>query len=862
MRIPAIFTCLFLTLVAANAWAYGVDGATGVRLAEKIDATHLCLIIGHGCNTALAVKEPDKFQIASPTDVDFQRGVAAEAVRITPEPDAEYPAHWNGPTFQRYRIDVTLPEKSPLKPEHRYWIRVNSNWIMAFNRRGCWITEPGASTPASPRYGIRETYALTPNIVHVITGPGLDLARLTDLRNITLSSADDDDFRTAQNPIKVGRRSNLDAYTPEGWPWRFSQRHELFLVFEKPLKEGRRYRLNLNAAPQAPIALEPAATEISFDSTTLLNLAIKVNQVGYLPDAEKHGYLGMWMGDLNACDFSACAKGFEVRDAKTHAVVFSGAPTLRKKATYKLVNSALQPDPKQTPGPETVYKQDLSYEDVYDLDFSALKQQGEYYVAIPGMGRSFSFRVGPDIYTGPLKTMMNGLFHQRSGIELKAPWTEHYSPAGHRATTEFSTFRNGVDKDPWKNLPHFATDGVKHDIFGGHYDAGDWNPRSHLEVAEVLFLLYEMNPQAFTDGQFNIPESRNGVPDLLDEARNALDLWVRLQDEDGGVRNGIESNGDPEPGDIAATDRKREFAFAKDASASYRFAAVAAQGAIVFKNYHGGKLSEVYQRHALEAWKWAEANGGAAEHDQHAFAAAMLWRLTGDRKFDEAFKAHSVFSKDPNAKLDQWQKHDQVYASYYYASNPAGDAALRANIVRAFERTFSEWTTAAETTAYRYMREPHSPNTWGTGGLPKHAIKPAMTMHLTADEKIKAQCRRWLLFSNDFSLGCHPMNLVFTVGLGQRHVHGAWHLLMVNSPAGLIPGLQSEGPGGDILAGEVIKGGGMGRWPGMSLYPPGPWPDLYKFSEHASPGMSEGLTVNMVQTAFAYGLFASATERK
>ena len=129
-----------------------------------------------------------------------------------------------------------------------------------------------------------------------------------------------------------------------------------------------------------------------------------------------------------------------------------------------------------------------------------------------------------------------------------------------------------------------------------------------------------------------------------------------------------------------------------------------------------------------------------------------------------------------------------------------------------------------------------------------------MTMRLTADEKLKRTCRAWILFTNDFSLGCHPLNLVFTVGLGKRCVTSAWHYLLLNTPEGIIPGLQTEGAGGNFVAGDVPKAGGMGAWPGMSLYPAGPWPDLYKYSEGASPGMNEGITVNMVVTALSYGL--------
>ena len=130
-----------------------------------------------------------------------------------------------------------------------------------------------------------------------------------------------------------------------------------------------------------------------------------------------------------------------------------------------------------------------------------------------------------------------------------------------------------------------------------------------------------------------------------------------------------------------------------------------------------------------------------------------------------------------------------------------------------------------------------------------------MAMHLTQNESLKKDCRRWILLTNDFSLGCHPMNLVFTVGLGRRYVTTAFHHLQKDCPAGIIPGLQSEAAGGRFIAGQNPGRGGMGRWPGMSLFPPGPWPDLYKYSENASPGMNEGVTPTMAQTAFAYGIF-------
>ncbi len=806
------------------------------------------------------------FQIASSTDRDFQLGVSAESVRvIRTEDDVVYPDGWGGPKFQRYTLEVNLPAASPMKTEHKYWIRINSPRIMAKNRQACYVVEKGG-TPADdldPRIGIRELHILTPRILHVITGPGLDTAKLSDPGVVSLTSSDDDDFAVGVHPIKIGRRSNLDAYISNAWPWNFMQRHELFLLFNKELKNGKTYSVDFTAKAGSPAICGLPKATLQLDDKQTISLGIKVNQCGYLANAEeKFAYAGMWMGDLNACDFEPYTKTFEVRDAQSHEVVLRGAGTLRGKATYKLESGKLTPDPKQMPGPETVHKQDLSYEDVYEFDLSSLKKEGQYYIALPRIGRSFAFRISNDVYKVPFETLMNGLFHQRSGIELREPYSKNYSPAGHRNTTEYSTFRVGIDQDPFKNLPSKATDGVKHDLFGGHHDAGDWNPRSHLEVAEVLFLLYEMNKPAFTDGQLNIPESNNGIPDILDEAFWALDLWTRLQDDDGGVHNGIESNGDPDEFDTAATDHLREFAFAKDPAASYRYAAVAAQASIIWKELDRGREATSFLEHAVRAWNWAEKNGGAAEHDLHVFAAAMLFRATNDTIYDVSFHAHSVYAKNPASTPDVYEKYDQVYGSYYYAILPTADAKLKAAIVASFESEFKVWAEAAATTHYRYLRNPWAPNTWGTGGLPLWLIKPAMTRQLTGNVELKRACRNWIVLTNDFSLGCDPLNLVFTVGLGQRFATSAWHLLMLNSPNGIIPGLQSEGPGGHFTAGSAPKAGGMGEWPGMSLYPPGPWPDLYKYSEDASPGMNEGLCTNMVKTAFAYGLLLPPAQRK
>ena len=842
-------------LAVSPVFGYGIEENAGLRWAQQLSPTTIRLVVGPGFTGYQLDQKISAFQVASETDTRFQHGVAASSVRVVgTEPDGTIPEGWKGRRYEQTTLEMQLPADQPLKAGQRYWVRINSAWIMAKNKQTVWVEAPNARpTPQAlaSHYGIRELYVLSPRALHVITGAGLDLNRLTEKGNVTVSSPDDPAFATPVAPDKIGRRSNLDFYEPSGWPWKVHQRHELFLLLPKPLSAGKTYVVELNTIPGQPVTCGQSSLRIVNDDRQALNLAIKVNQVGYLPDAEKYGYLGLWMGDAGAYDFAESASSFEVRDATTHHVVLRGVPTLRHRAGTKT---------------ETVYKQDLSYENTWQLDLTPLQKPGRYYVAVPGMGRSFSFRVGGDVYIEPTRVAMNGVLHQRCGIELKAPYATPgvYRPACHRKNTEYGTMAS--DKLQSGDLVDSATDGKKYDLYGGHHDAGDWDPRSRLDYAENLLLLYELNSRAFTDRQFNIPEAGNGIPDLLDEARWSLDLWTRLQDDDGGVHSKVETNGDPLDGDVPDTDHLREFAFRKEPGASFRYAANAAWASMIWRDLGRKAEADALLARAVKAWNWGEAHlsefssfkGGSNGRcvDQLTFAAARLLQATGDSRYDAAFHQYSIMATDPMKAVAENDQYDQSLGSYTYARLPVGvgDAKLKSMIVASFEREFDAWRKAAETTNYRYLRSPYAPNTWGTGGLPAWLTRPAMTGALTRDVARQKSVRQWILFTNDFSLGCHPMNLVFSTGQGQRSVTGNWSGLQAMSPVAIIPGLHSNGPGGRGTPGEKASGG-MGGWPNMSLYPTGEgsWPDLYRYSENASPGQNEGCWPQRM--AFAYGLF-------
>ena len=467
---------------------------------------------------------------------------------------------------------------------------------------------------------------------------------------------------------------------------------------------------------------------------------------------------------------------------------------------------------------------------------------------MPGAGRSFNFKIAKDIYREAFAVMMTGVLHQRCGIEMKAPFSDHYRPACHRNCTELTDFVHATEAENFKELPKHVVDPVKHDFFGGHHDAGDYNPRSHLEIAENAFLLYEIKPAAFTDGQLRIPESANGIPDLLDEARWALDLWMRLQDSDGGVRNGTESDGDPDMLSPAEVDPKRDFAFAKDTTASLRFTACAAQAALIWEQIKRPDDSAAFLKSAVRAWEWSMQHDAAKLPDLLVLAAIQLYRATGEQKYLDAFYAHSVFKRLPNAQLDEWQKYDQRDASFYYAfcMRPV-DAAIKTKIVEAFKNMANAWCTAGETCAYRFVKHPYAPVSWGAGAHPQFML-PLIQAQTLAPNPLY---RKGILCTCDYALGCNPMNLVFTTRLGQRCIWRPFHEYSRYSPNGPIPGIQCEGPNKQI--GGANPSGGMSTFIAAALYPAGPWPLLQTYTDvELIPEMNEGVVVNQMKSAMAY----------
>ena len=184
---------------------------------------------------------------------------------------------------------------------------------------------------------------------------------------------------------------------------------------------------------------------------------------------------------------------------------------------------------------------------VWHGDFSALVTPGHYVVYSAGLAeQSYDFFISDTRYQAPMQASLKSFFYTRCGAAKPGAQAGIWSDtACHLADAALNPFCGGGN--------HYgAMSYGPLDLRGGWHDAGDYEKKIGYSVncgntatgdngdaLYYLLLAYEMNPGAFYDFQTNIPESGNGVPDILDEAKYELDFYLRMQRPDAHVLAGV-----------------------------------------------------------------------------------------------------------------------------------------------------------------------------------------------------------------------------------------------------------------------------------------------------------------------------------
>ena len=160
-----------------------------------------------------------------------------------------------------------------------------------------------------------------------------------------------------------------------------------------------------------------------------------------------------------------------------------------------------------------------SGDQVSTVDFSSAATAGEFYLYLPASDlRSYDFRIADDVYDIVGAAAVKSYYFQRCNHDKALPYATDallgFSGIGGKWVD--GACHAGDSQAPAG--PGSANDGTL-DLHGGWHDAGDYQKTLWGRGVPQMLFAYEVNPNAWTDGQLHIPESGNGIPDLLDEAR-------------------------------------------------------------------------------------------------------------------------------------------------------------------------------------------------------------------------------------------------------------------------------------------------------------------------------------------------------
>jgi hypothetical protein len=403
---------------------------------------------------------------------------------------------------------------------------------------------------------------------------------------------------------------------------------------------------------------------------------IMVDQFGYLPKLNKVAVLRSPVIGYDAGQSYTPSNTLQVVNLANGAVVFSGPAA-----------------------PWQNGKTDTSSGDrAWTFDFSSVTTPGTYEIVdVERKLRSARFEIGDNVYRNVLIQAVRTFFYQRAGQIKKAAhaganWADG---ASHLGPGQDSQARRFLDK---KNPA------TERDLRGGWFDAGDMNKYTSWTAGYTQELMdaYVQNPSVWTD-DFNLPESNNGIPDLLDEAKWGMDSLVRLQNDDGSVLSVVTMAGGSPPSSATGP------SYYGDASTSATLAAAAAyaEGAKVFgsldnpamKAYAADLLSR-----AKRAYDWAVANPqvvfrnndasnktaglavGQQETDDKGRAvmrmqtAIKLFAATGDASYRDYVDAHYKEAEMfKNWSLSGFSAGD-ARVVLYYAALPGATASVAADI--------------------------------------------------------------------------------------------------------------------------------------------------------------------------------------
>lgn len=664
-----------------------------------------------------------------------------------------------------------------------------------------------------------------------VFGERLDVNGATLNSAWTITSADDKAFGN-QKPVAVYRKSkpmNTDnTLTSELDHW-------IFIKLPTSMKQGCTYTVKIPEAAHSDMM----TGKVTYDIYNAVSEAVHVNIIGYVPDqAVKAADLYLWMGDGGQRDYSQFVG---------KKVWLYNVATKKKKQV-----GAVKFWKSQSEFKNEANKKNDTGSDVWNIDFKC-STPGRYRLVVEDVGCSMDFDIKNDVYFEPYRYSVRGYYYMRLGekpnpaitpVPRQPAFIPEVDPVG------FTVYK--TDLQPWHpdwrkirgdvwDEPHFKpalqSEFWKHrlpgnptntEVKGGHSDAFDWDRHlAHVSNIYDLLLPYFLTNGKINEDSLGITESGNGIPDIIDEARNEVDFFLSIRDGE------AYSQGVTNP----SVEWTIMFQAGCTTMAAWANAANCAMLADCFRIAGNKELEEYYTKEAITAFNFASrqedqqlddrqhiGDGPMKGRDFRQMAAAFLYNVTGDRKWEDIMAEGSIV-KDAQSRIWNTREGYQIWGTAAYLNCPRERhyPELYANMKACVNNEAD--LLHVNPSALRPSRRTTNDGRWQTS----ENLQLVMLAHFASTDKARREVLEKAMYIDaDWCLGRNPSNTVEMTGLGERHITDCYTTGRNDGTPESHPGQTpfngtetwSAGNGGDarILLDRCYPDWNTGGWPSQESF--------------------------------------------
>ena len=662
-----------------------------------------------------------------------------------------------------------------------------------------------------------------------VFGQRLDPEVADNAANWIISSKDDKGFgsRSAVAAWRKSKPMNTDnTLTSELDHW-------IFLQLPKSMKQGSTYTVSI---PEA-IGSDKTEAEVTFDIWSSVSEAVHVNIIGYSPEEEtKAADLYLWLGDGGQRDYAS----FEGKKVWLYNVETGKK---QKAGNVAFWMSATESD-------KEANRKNMTGSDVWNIDFKDA-EPGRYRLVVEDVGCSMDFDISNDVYFQPYHYSVRGYYYMRLGepidpritpVPRQPQFIPGENPKGlviyktdlHPWHPDWRKLRGDVWDEPHFKMPQQSAfwahrlpgNPVNEIVRGGHSDAMDWDRHlAHVSNIYDLLLPYILTDGRLSEDNLSIRESGNGIPDLLDEARNEVDFFLSIRDGE------AYSQGVTNP----SADWTVMYQAGCTTMAAWANAANCAMLAEAFRIHGDEALCYYYTAEAVKAFRFAEKqavsqlddwqNIGTSSmrgRDFKQMAAAFIYNLTGDTQWEDIMVAESV-AKDGVAPLFSKERRNNYYqiwgaAAYLACPQERHYPEYYDNLVKSVNKQADENNVCHMST--RPSRRTANDPRWQTS----ENLQMVLLAHYVADtDQRREQLEQAMYIEAGWGLGRNPSNTVEMTGLGERHIIDCYTTGRNDGVPGSHPGQTpfngtetwSPGNGGDarIILNRCYPDWYTGGWP-------------------------------------------------